>query len=646
MNTVDQLNPEQREAVEAVTGPVAILAGAGTGKTTAITHRIARQIETGSFAAHQILAVTFTDKAAKEMVGRLERLGVPGVEARTFHSAALAQLHRHYEQASGKRVPEILSSKGALLHRLANSLPAPHKFRPRRELATEIEWAKNRRIGPPAYVHAVGEAGREPPIPAMLMQRIYTDYEKLKARSGQMDFEDLLELTLRMFDEYPETLEAVQARVQALTVDEFQDVNLLQFELITRWLGDRDELCVVGDDYQTIYSFTGASPHYLLEFPERFPKARLIKLVRNYRSTPQILDLANHVSAGMKGAFAKSLTPTREAGPPVQFRGFPDHAAEVVGIVAEITRLHADHVDYEEIAILVRINARTERFEEALAGAAIPYQVRDGDFLRRPAARAALPRIERRAPIEPDGRLVSAVEAATDTLGYDSAYAGDSEEEETRQADLLRLRDLACEFAAVNSEATGKDFVEDLRNRFQRGEDARGVNLLTYHRAKGLEWDAVFLPLMTDGELPYRHKGTLADPEEERRLLYVGVTRARSRLHISWGSRNPTALSSLLRDFAGAKKAIASPAKMHTPDDLGRRNPGGDPCFEALRAWRNDVASEANVPAYIVFHDRTLHAICETRPKTLDEFSQISGVGITKLNRYAEAVLAIVALQA
>ena len=292
MKPLDGLNPEQRRAAEAVRGPVCILAGAGSGKTRTITRRIAQQVATEAFAPNRIMAVTFTDKAAGELKTRLAELGVSGVRASTFHSAALRQLRHFAPDAVGR----ILPSKVLALRQIANSLPAPYKFRPAGDLATEIEWAKNRRISPDRY------DGRDPPIPLDLMQRVYREYEKRKSEEGLVDFEDLLELTVRLFEENAEARETFRAQYRAFTVDEVQDVNLLQQELLDLWLGERDDLCVVGDDYQAIYGFTGASPDYLLAMPKRFPNTLIARLEENYRSTPQVLALANRLVPNLGGA--------------------------------------------------------------------------------------------------------------------------------------------------------------------------------------------------------------------------------------------------------------------------------------------------------------------------------------------------------
>ena len=268
---LDGLNPAQRVAAEAVSGPVAILAGAGTGKTTTITHRVAHQVASGTFRSDQILAVTFTEKAAGELKERLRRLGVEGVEARTFHSAALSQLSRLWRSRESTPLGNVLDAKGPLIASLANALPPPHRFLPRRELASEIEWAKNRLTRPDRYQEELERVDHRPPIPAALMLRVYEGYERRKQAMGKLDFEDMLWLLVELFDRHPAAADEVRDRYQAFTVDEYQDVNPLQQALLDRWLGVRDELCVVGDDYQTIYGFTGATPDYLLSFKRAIP---------------------------------------------------------------------------------------------------------------------------------------------------------------------------------------------------------------------------------------------------------------------------------------------------------------------------------------------------------------------------------------
>jgi DNA helicase II / ATP-dependent DNA helicase PcrA len=632
---LDGRNNANHQAATVGRVPVAILAGAGTGKTTTITRRIAYQVASDAFPARALLAVTFTEKAAGELRERLSRLGVDGVEARTFHAAALSQLSRLWPAHMGASLPEILDTKAPLIASLANALPPPHKFLPRRELAGEIEWAKNRMVTPNAYLEVLDAEGHDPPIPAELMHRVFDGYERRKERTGRIDFEDMLGLAVRLFDERPAAVEEVRHRFHAFTVDEYQDVNTLQQALLDRWLGGRDEVCVVGDDYQTIYTFTGASPEHLLSFPTRYAGATLVRLEENYRSSPQVLTVANALARHL-GGFEKQLRPTRPDGPSPTARALPDGDAEVGFVVQECRRLHGEGVGWDHMAVLYRINARSEPYEEAFADASIPYQVRDGAFLRRTAARSVLARLRRAGATD----VVGAVHGATDAVGYAPGGDHDSDEEATRQADLGRLRQLATEYAAAADEATTEGFVQELTHRFATERQGRGVQLMTYHRAKGLEFDAVFLPRLLDGELPYRSRRAQADPDEERRLLYVGITRARVHLFLSWPREGKTSPSPFLEEI-GVQRPPAPVAAARRPH-VAPPPCGGD-LFERLRAWRRDRAKADGVPAYVVFHDATLATIAERRPRDWADLAAVPGIGPAKLERYADEVLAVVA---
>jgi DNA helicase II / ATP-dependent DNA helicase PcrA len=631
---LDGLNPAQREAALALRGPVAILAGAGTGKTTTITNRIACQVRGGAFDASQILAVTFTDKAAGELRLRLAALGVEGLEARTFHSAALSQLSRLWAPHTGEPLPEILDHKAPVIASLANALPPPHKFLPRRELAGEIEWAKNRMIPPARYLSELGD--HEPPIPPDLMHRVYDGYERRKMSMGRLDFEDMLGLALRLFDEHPDAAEHVRSRFAAFTVDEYQDVNPLQAGLLERWLGDRDDLCVVGDDYQTIYAFTGASPEHLLGFTTRYPNATVVRLEENYRSTPEVLELANRLATRL-GGFRKTLRATRPSGPPTIARAAPDEEAEIAAVVEAVRRLSREEaVPLEDIAVLYRINARSEPFEEAFAAAGISYQVRDGAFLRRPGPRSVLQRLKRAGA----GPVAGAVAAITDQLGYDPEASPDADEEVTRQSDLGRMRSLATEFELAHPGGDAAAFGAELARRFSTEHSGRGVNLLTYHRAKGLEFDAVFLPRLVDGELPFRSGRAKADPEEERRLLYVGITRARRYLFLTWPTDGRARPSPFLDEM---ELASSAPSRQRAARGAAVTVGRGGALFDRLKEWRRKRAQADGVPAYVVFHDRTLAEIAERRCKDWADLAAISGIGPAKLERYADEVLAVVA---
>ncbi|HEU4451024.1 MAG TPA: ATP-dependent DNA helicase UvrD2 [Gaiellaceae bacterium] len=606
------LNPEQRRAVEAVRGPVCILAGAGSGKTTTITRRIAHQVRSGAFAPGEILAVTFTDKAANEMRERLATLGAAGVPARTFHAAALAQL-RHFR---GDALGEILPSKAPVLLPLARSLPVPFRFRPLADLATELEWAKNRRLTPATYRRELED--HEPPIPADLMERVFRSYEERKAARGLVDFEDLLELAVRMYDESREAVAGFRDRYRAFTVDEYQDVNLLQQSLLERWLGDRDDLCVVGDDYQSIYSFTGATPEHLLAMPERFPAALVVRLEENYRSTPEILSLANRLVPGLGGS-EKVLRATVAPGAEPVALVQPDRATEASFVVGEIRRLAGEGVPHEEMAILYRLNARSEDYEEALARAGIPFQVRGAAFIRRPAAQRTLRLLRGR---EGSSALGAVTEAVRRQGWVARPAAGLGDEELTRQADLGRLLTLAEQLPPGSSVA---DFLRDLDERFGAETRGRGVHLLTFHRAKGLEWEAVFLPRLEEKELPYGRALRGEGLAEERRLFYVGMTRAKRWLTLTWAGKPSRFLAEL---------GLTSGPRAKAP------KPESTPEFEALRRWRAERAKADEIPAYIVFHDATLHEIAARRPASRAELSAVPGVGPAKLERYADEVLA------
>jgi DNA helicase-2/ATP-dependent DNA helicase PcrA len=488
-------------------------------------------------------------------------------------------------------------------------------------------------VPPEGYLDELKRDGHEPPIPAELMHRVFDGYERGKRRAGRIDFEDMLALAVRLFAEHPDAADEVRRRFAAFTVDEYQDANVLQQALLDAWLADRDDVCVVGDDYQCIYTFTGASPDHLLGFTDRYPQAHVVRLEENHRSTPQVLAVANAL-AGRMGGIRKELVATRPDGPSPTARVLPSADAEVAFVVERIGELRAGGVALQEVAVLYRINARSEPFEEAFAAAGIPYQVRDGAFLRRPGARAVLASLRRAA-----GSVQDAVAEATDRLGFAPEREPGGDEEATRQADLGRMRALAAEFQSANPDATVRGFVEELGRRFSAEESGRGVNLLTYHRAKGLEFDAVFLPRLLDGELPHRTRRNRADPSEERRLLYVGMTRARRHLFLSWPQDGRSRPSPFLAELGVTPPAAAG--RLRSPA-ANRTASAGDPLFDRLRTWRAGRAKRDGVPAYVVFHDATLQAIAELRPLDWAALSGVSGVGPAKLERYADEVIAVV----
>ena len=681
------LNDEQAKAVKAVRGPVCILAGAGSGKTTTVTRRIANQVATGTFEPGQILAVTFTDKAAGEMRARLARLGVEGVRARTFHSAALAQLRNLSQQPPA----QILPSKAMALRQIANTLPKPYKFRPAADLATEIEWAKNRRLTPATYQGGLGE--HEPPIPQDLMASVYSRYEKGKADRNLIDFEDLLEQTIQMFQAQEWSREEFAARYQAFTVDEYQDVNLLQETLLRQWLGERDNLCVVGDDYQSIYGFTGATPAHLLEMPRRFTGTTVVRLEDNYRSTPQVLSVANRLVPKLSGA-EKVLRAVRDEGPEPYIRQFANASSETQFIVRRIQELHNTGVQYEEMAILYRVNFRSEDHEEVLSAAEIPYQVKDGAFLTRATGRQMLSALKRSKSTSVADDVVRIAERA----GYlENQPEGLGDQEITRQNDMGRFIRLAREFD--DGVLTGAEFAADIEGRFGTEGEGRGVNLITLHRAKGLEFEVVFLPRVEDGELPFKRSKSADAIAEERRLFYVGITRAKTHLSITWVNDGRRKGSTFIGELKtpGAKKggpALAAPAvrpeevaaalamvielpqgfegpivditetgavieleggaEMVVPFGervtVGKRTlplgppheePDGD-LVEALKKWRLERSKADEVPAYVIFHDSTLTEIAARKPATDYELAAVPGIGPAKIEKYGAELLSLI----
>jgi len=660
---LDDLDPEQREAVLATSGPVAILAGAGTGKTRVISRRTAYAIATDVVPPDQALVVTFTDKAAGEMVERLRTLGLPGVTARTFHAHALSQL-RHFwpSRHDGAPLPRLLDSKVPILGRLARQLPGHYRFTPAKDLADEIEWAKSRRIEPRAYEREVARLapGREPPIPVDLFVRTFDNYERAKTRQDRIDFDDLLVETVRLLEDDTEAAETVRARKRWFSVDEYQDTSPLQQRLLELWLGDRPDLCVVGDVDQTIYTFTGATSGFLTGFAERHPGARILDLTRNYRSTPQVLELANRLIAA-EGR-TKRLAASRDAGPEPSITRNTDADAELDAMVAAIRGLIRDGIAPGEIAVLVRMNAQLEPIEAALTRAGIAYQVRGIRFYDRPEIKAAIASL-RRPGLEATGlALVDPIRKRwIDDVGFqeDGASASEGREAQERQSSLETLLAIVTSVVRTNTSAdAGAVLAEiDRRAALERDSSGDGVNLLTYHRAKGLEWDAVFLPMLEEGSLPIRQ--ALDDDEalaEERRLLYVGITRARVHLALSWAQRRETRgregrrqPSRFLLDLRPRPAAAAGERRVR---DLGgpllvrpRARPGdnADPVFTALREWRSSTAREEGIAAFIVAHDSVLTAIAEARPTTLAGLRRVKGMGPTKLEKYGDGILGVLA---
>ncbi|WP_281729787.1 ATP-dependent DNA helicase UvrD2 [Mycolicibacterium septicum] len=686
------LDDEQREAVLAARGPVCVLAGAGTGKTRTITRRIAHLVAGGHVAPSQVLAVTFTARAAGEMRGRLRVLGqesgvnTAAVQAVTFHAAARRQLQYFWPRLVGDTGWELLDSKFAVVAQAANRAGMQTSTDDVRDLAGEIEWAKASLITPEAYSTAVAKVGRDIPFDAAKVAAVYSGYEALKARrdgSALLDFDDLLLHTAAAIENDAAVAQEFRDRYRCFVVDEYQDVTPLQQRVLDAWLGERDDLTVVGDANQTIYSFTGATPRFLLDFSRRFPDAAVVRLERDYRSTPQVVSLANRVIAAARGRMAGSklhLVGQRDPGPEPTFSEYPDEVAEANAVARSIKKLIENGTEPAEIAVLYRINAQSEVYEEALTEAGIAFQVRGGEgFFSRQEIRQALVAMQRFADRDiPEDDLPALVRELLEPLGLTAEPPAGTKARDRWEA-LTALAELVDEEVAVRPELDLRALVAELRQRADSRHPpvVQGVTLASLHAAKGLEWDAVFLVGLADNTLPISHAlahGPDSEPvEEERRLLYVGVTRARVHLGLSWAlartpggrqgrrpSRFLNGIAPQLQNSAGsgpdrarrprgpAPRCRVCNAPLSTPPAIMLRRCETCPSdldeelLAELKEWRLRVSKEMKVPAYVVFTDNTLIAIAESMPADEAALVALPGIGARKLEQYGPDVLELV----
>ncbi|MBB6173253.1 DNA helicase-2/ATP-dependent DNA helicase PcrA [Nocardiopsis mwathae] len=688
---LEGLDPEQLEAARALRGPVCILAGAGTGKTRAITHRIAHAVAGGVVTEQQVLAVTFTTRAAGEMRGRLRSLGAPRVQARTFHAAALRQLSYFWPNVIGGPTPTLIESKLKIVSHAAHACGLQLDRLGLRDLASEIEWAKVTQVRPADYEKAVAKAGRTAPMAAHDVARAYEGYEELRRERNLLDFESMLELTAAMLGEYPKIAERVRDQYRYFVVDEFQDVNPLQKLLLDAWLGDRDDLCVVGDPNQTIYSFAGATPSYLTRFSTAYPHATVVRLVRDYRSSPQVVRVANGALKHARGAAAEhklELVAQRPDGPEPTYTEYDDELAEATSVARKIAVLIESGTPAREIAVLFRTNSQSAGYEQALADAGVPFTVRGGTrFFEQPVIRQAVHTLRAARHGAGDEPLVRTVRDILAPLGL-TETAPEGRQARERWESLSALAQLAEDIAArglagaagEGSEHAGRqgggmeEFLQELDARVatEHAPDFEGVTLASLHSAKGLEWDAVFLVGLTEGMLPIVYAETTEQIEEERRLFYVGVTRAREYLALSWalsrspGGRKSRKPSRFLDGLRPASPSLASSRaeRRKQPKVLRCRICGNtlieaaerklarcldcpadydEELLERLKAWRRATAQEQKVPPYVIFTDATLQAVAEQVPTGVSQLSRISGVGAVKLERYGSAVLALCA---
>jgi len=702
---LDGLNEAQRRAVTSPVVPLCILAGAGSGKTRVLTRRIAYRAATGQHEARRVLALTFTRKAAGELSSRLRQLGLRDtVQTGTFHAVAFAQLRARWADRN-ITPPTLLERKVGFVARLLPSSAGGSRGRSGRDtlpldVVAEIEWAKARRVTPAKYAAAASEARRKPPIDAHQLANVFDRYEQEKKQRRMVDFDDLLRLCVRDLTRDEPFAEAQRWRYRHLFVDEYQDVNPLQQALLDAWLGDRRDLCVVGDPNQAIYAWNGADAGFLEDFGERWTGSEIVRLNDNYRSSPQVLTVANAVLAGAvhgrPGARGPSptdvgeLQANRPDGPIPELRGFADDMAEARAIARAVRDLRRPGSPWSAQAVLVRTNAQTAVIEECLRRVQIPVRTRGGTaLLDQPEVTAALR--ELRQGGSDLGAALADLEAASREITASSrpADAGDDDASadpaaDSRAANVQALVRLGHDFLALDPAGDVGGFLAWLSSITRTDQvDAHGdaVEIATFHAAKGLEWPIVHLAGIEQGLVPIGHAQTPTAQAEERRLFYVAVTRAEQVLRITWADNRTFGTRTVARErspyldqvdeacralragevpgdwrafFADRRAETDRAAANKAGVSRVRRNgrAGGalidldEPqreLFEALKQWRAGVARASSVPAYVVFHDTTLEAIAQDQPRTSDDLLAVSGVGPVKVNRYGAGVLAVVA---
>lgn len=689
---LDRLDPEQREVATTLGGPVAVIAGAGTGKTRAITHRIAYAVATGVAAPTNVLAVTFTSRAAGEMRGRLQQLGVHGVQARTFHSAALRQAQYFWPRAYGSDLPPIVDNRYGLVAEAASRLRVSAESGGLRDLVTEISWAKVSNVTPEEYSRIAATNNRRlASYDAETVARVFGAYEQVKRDRMRIDFDDILLCTAAMISEHPQVAAEIRRTYRHLVVDEYQDVSPLQQAVLDLWRGKSEDLCVVGDPAQTIHSFAGAQASFLTGFARRHPTTTVVRLVRDYRSTPQVVRVANRVLQGARPVSGGQLNPVlleaqRDHGPEPLVRDVQDESAEAAGVADWLAGLHKSGVGYREMAVLFRVNAQSPVFEQALADRDIPYLVRGGErFYERPEVRQALLALRTQArttEVERDSGgigdnqpALSQVKALLGSLGWTEQPPNGTGAVRERWESLAALVAAAEDLAAARPGCTLTDIVVELQRRAdtQHVPTANGVTISTLHSAKGLEWDAVALVGVCEGSLPFVLATTEEQIEEERRLFYVGITRARMHLRISWArTRNGSTQRSPSRFLDGLRPGGNTGAGQQRPlvrrtrpsalaatcrscgrhlTDAAERKLGrhadcpasyDEPTLDRLRAWRKERATRERMPAYVLFTDATLVAIAEAGPRSARDLIKVPGVGKSKISKYGADLLEVI----
>ncbi len=632
------LNEAQREAVTSDSDPLRILAGAGSGKTRVLTQRIAWRAANGAEDPNKVLAVTFTRKAASELRDRLWKLGLSeGVRAGTFHAIAHAQLRQRWEER-GVQPAELLERKYTFVSRLMRTRSSTLPL----DVIGEIEWAAARMITPEDYENAAERAQRTPPMDLSKVAATYEQYQQAKLKKRLVDFDDILRLAARDLMGDPVYASARRWRYRHLYVDEFQDVNPLQHHLLSLWMGTESTFCAVGDPNQAIYAWNGANSDYLVNFEKHFGGSATVELTRNYRSTPEILTAANAVLAGSP-ATPFRLSATRPSGPAAEIRSHADEVAEAKAIARACRVKHRPNTAWRAQAVLVRTNSQSAAIAEALSDAGIPHRVRgSASLLQQPEVKDAL-RTLHQSP------AVSSFIKDTEAVILDPT----PELTEDRLANLAELIRLANEFLTMEPEGSPENFsrwlTAALRNDDGMGGDA--VEVTTFHAAKGLEWSIVHVAGLENGLVPIHHAKDDPDAiEEERRLLYVALTRARDELSCTWARKRTFGTRALKRSpspWLSAIKGVGESAE--EPSGRPRRRtrtaattPAGSELFQSLRAWRMKRAQAADVPAFVILNDATLHALVETRPRKQIDLLDVAGIGPVKADRFGAEILNII----
>lgn len=654
---LEHLDPEQRKVATALNGPICVRAGAGTGKTRAITYRIAYGARVGAFDPSHLLALTFTNRAAGEMRSRLADLRVPGVQARTFHSAALRQLTYFWSHAVGGRCPEVASRKMPLMYEAAGRAGITADGALMRDLAGEVEWAKSSLVAPAEYAARAAAAGRGEvgDVAADDIGRLMEAYEMVKTERGVIDFDDALLLLIGIMLDDASVASTIRRQYSTFVVDEYQDVSPLQHRLLQLWLGGSKELCVVGDAAQTIYSFAGATSSYLTGFPKEFPGATVIELVRDYRSSPQIVKAANSVISAGSQIGAVRLVSQLPSSVPVSFEQHGTAEEEAKAVAQGLARLSRQGIPYGEMAVLYRTNSQSADFEAALAEAGIPYQMAGGErFFARAEVRAAMAQLTLAARAPSGAGLVADVETVLRQCGWQEKEPERAGQLRERWDALNSLRNLAEDMARARG-ATMQDFVDELKRRAAEVNppNTDAVTLSSLHAAKGLEWDAVFLTGMHEGLMPISYATSPDQVEEERRLMYVGITRAKQHLRISAvggegrrARKRSRFLTSIWPEQDSRPVSRATSYRRRAKEEseaFARDYPEDVALLRALKEWRSAKAQETGKPAYTIFHDTTLRSIAISKPATLSQLGHIGGIGATKLARWGEDVLKVVA---